>query len=244
MTFFLFCDKIVYRENVFGGDKMKLTTESLKQTSAVFLTLIIMLSLFSLCGCSSDNTEKTRLEICMGLSLDSVPEFTVVDSIEHYQGDGTKEVYYVLEFSEESAAQFAMIADRWQKEPVVTTFAEFTDYVHILPFSEITQARDAMTIQNETEGVKYIFINKTSEFKTRNEERIREYTAKNNIVSGKNKSKTTSQSGYSVSDSDPRVPDHCIGFACAFWNKEEKRLYYYHIDPAVTDENIALAAVI
>lgn len=204
--------------------------------TAVFLAAVLSLSV---CGCTDNSIPETELEVCKGLSIETLPSFTLADSSFTYREDGSRESYKVLSFTDSEALKLEELAANWNNTPVITTYSNFYDYVHILPETSLENVQKKLTSLDDDRSVKYIFVDKTDDFKSKYETQIKEYLS---AAGSKDESGTIGSSGFFFEENDPRTPDYAVGFCCAFYTPGDHVLYFYQYEPAYSEHNVICAA--
>ena len=175
--------------------------------TAVFLAAVLSLSV---CGCTDNSIPETELEVCKGLSIETLPSFTLADSSFTYREDGSRESYKVLSFTDSEALKLEELAANWNNTPVITTYSNFYDYVHILPETSLENVQKKLTSLDDDRSVKYIFVDKTDDFKSKYETQIKEYLS---AAGSKDESGTIGSSGFSLRKTIREHPIMLLVFA-------------------------------
>lgn len=210
-----------------------------KKTIIAFSLLLSLITVSVLSSCSGISNSDAELEVCKGLLIDSLPPFSIAESTKVTQSDGSVETYLVLTFSDSYASQLDDITSSWNHTPVLTTYSNFYNYVNVLPGTTINDARKKLTSLDEDNNVKYIFVDKTEDFKRKYETQIKERLS---AYGKKENSSGSDTSGFYLEEADPRTPDYAVGFCCGFYSPDEMTMYFYQYDPAYSEQNVIYAA--
>ena len=199
--------------------------------------LSVMVFVLCIFGCScSHEYDYNRNMIKNALEIDDLPEFMLVDSITETHSDGTVEEFIIVSFDDDEADNFEKnTAANWNYSPVSSKYMNFTDYASVLPDTDIDKARLTLTKLNENSDHRYIFIDKTAEFKKKfafNIKEDRKSIGKNTAVDESSQEESYQNGVYYTDGTDPRTPLYAVGFSCGFYSPDEKLLYVYSIEPA------------
>ncbi len=205
-----------------------------KRIIAFMLALTVLLSL-SAAGCSNDhNTDHTKNMIKNALEIKELPSFEIIDSFSKTHSDGSIETYSIIKFEDDASKSFSnRVALTWAFAPVSTQYMNFSDYVYIIPDSGIDDAKATLTKLNGKEKIRYLFVDKTADFEKKYAFNIKEDKKKYDYTyDSTDEESFSSGKKYIYEETDPRTPYYAVGFACGFFDPDEKKLYVYSFEPA------------
>lgn len=201
------------------------------KTAAMFLAV---LWLITSSACSGDDEIKKEYEnnICKSISMSKIPEFSVVDTDNIINKNGDEESCYIISFEEKEATEFfSQISSTtgWESLPTHSEYYNMTDYNTLLPECSMTEFVNTVNELNKSGNAFAFFNDQSSIYEAKYSKEIKKQLLK--ISLDDNKSDSDSDNSKDIngkySDEEPRIKKYAYDYSCAFYDKDEQKLYVY-----------------